>query len=210
MFRGRILHRLLSFRGGICSHHSAKACHGDIGELHPLGTTYPRGSCLQTACNVSPGREMTILDLLMQTPPWRFKSPQATAAVAPAETKEFEPTAQGWLPLPTSGEAPASREKLRGGKIKKNLKTQGRAQPSDCLSHGGIHHGDLLHRYTRDMPSPYFRHCWAAALPLLAHKTNRVATAAQSQWRNIVWDQTSGGKHPWTCRETCFLLGLEN
>lgn len=103
------------------------------------------------------------------------------------------------------------REIQRGeNKKNKNLKTQGRAQPSCCLSLVGIFHRDLLHLYTRDVPSPYFRHHRAAALPLIAHKTNRVATVAQSKWRDIVWDQPSGGKHPWTCRETCFLLGLEN
>lgn len=37
--------------------------------------------------------------------------------------------AQGWLPLPTSGEAPASREKLRGGKIKIKI-SKPKAQPS--------------------------------------------------------------------------------
>lgn len=37
------------------------------------------------------------------------------AAVAPAEAKGFEHTAQGWIPLPTSGEAPALSEKLKTG-----------------------------------------------------------------------------------------------
>lgn len=107
---------------------------------------------------------------------------------------------------------PCSTERgtKRGKKNKSTtLKTHGRAQPSHCLSHVGRHHGGLLHRYARDAPSSCCRHHGAAALPLIAPKPNTVATAAQRKWRTTAGDQPSGGKHPWPCRETCFLPGLQ-
>lgn len=54
--------------------------------------------------------------------PRRFKSRKDKAAVAPAEadlsTTLRSAQARGWLPLPTSGEDPASREESKGGSKK--------------------------------------------------------------------------------------------